>query len=316
MNFTTKIKLPTYPFSISHQYKLVSFGSCFSENMGEKLNNHKFDVLVNPFGILFNPISVSKAINQCLENKTYLESELTSNKEIHFSFNHHSKFSGLNNAEVVENINSSITKANSYLNEANTLILTFGSAWVYRLKETNEVVANCYKLPNTIFNKELLTVNLIVAEVLKTITKLRLMNPKINIITTISPVRHWKDGVVENQQSKATLHLALKELNEQLDNSVYFPSYEIMLDELRDYRFYAEDMLHPSELAINYIWERFSDSFFSNETKELNKRISQIERDKKHKPFNQESEEFIKFKNQLIEKERQLFKEFRFLKNK
>ena len=186
MNLQTQIKLPDYPFTISHQDKVLSFGSCFSENIGDKLKEHKFDVLVNPYGILFNPISVCTAINECLENKSYLEADLNNNKEIHFSFNHHSRFAGLNKAEVLESINSSISQANSYLSDANVVVLTFGTAWVYRLKETNQVVANCYKLPNTLFNKELLSINEIVAEVSDSINKLRSVNPSVKIITTIT----------------------------------------------------------------------------------------------------------------------------------
>lgn len=316
MNFKTEIKLPNYPFSISHQDSLVIFGSCFSENIGAKLKENKFDVNVNPYGILFNPISVTKAIEECIDDKQYTESDLKENNEIHFSFNHHSKFSGLDKQQVLDSINNSIAKANSYLTSAKVLIITFGTAWVYRLKDTNEVVANCYKLPNSLFVKELLSVNEITEEVSKTIKKLKAINPSLKIITTISPVRHWKDGVVENQQSKATLHLALKKINESFDDSVYFPSNEIMLDELRDYRFYANDMLHPSELAIDYIWEKFTDSFFSKETKELNKRIAQINREKNHKPFNPESKEFIEFSKQLEEKENQLYSEFPCLKER
>lgn len=316
MNFKTEIKLPAYPFSISHQDKVVSFGSCFSENIGEKLLAHKFDVLTNPYGILFNPVSISTAIEECVSSKHYTEADLNSNKDIYFSFNHHSKYAGLIKEEVIEKINTSMAQANDYLSEANVLILTFGTAWVYKFNETKEIVANCYKLPKSLFTKELLSVKQIVAEISNSIGKLKDINANIKIITTISPVRHWKDGVVESQQSKATLHLALKELNEQFDNSVYFPSYELMLDELRDYRFYAKDMLHPSELAIDYIWEKFGNSFFSKETKNLNQRISQLEKEKNHKPFNPESKEFIAFTKQLVEKENKLYKEFPFLNGK
>ena len=313
MNFKTEIKLPSYPFSISHQDKLVSFGSCFSENIGEKLKEHMFDIFANPYGILFNPISVSKAIKECLENKHYLESDLNTNKEVYFSYSHHSKFSGLDKTKVLESINSSISQANLCLQKAKILILTFGTAWVYRLKTNNQVVANCYKMPNGLFNKELLSVNQIVTEVSSSISELVKINPTIKIISTMSPVRHWKDGVVENQHSKATLHLALKEINEKFENSFYFPSYEIMMDELRDYRYYADDMLHPSQLAIEYIWEKFSESFFAKETKQLNERIAQLKKDKSHKPFNPESEEYKKFQEQLMKREMQLYKEYPFL---
>lgn len=314
MNLKTEIKLPTYPFSVSHEEKIISFGSCFSENIGRKLLDNKFDVCINPFGILFNPISVCKAINQCVVNYRHKESDLDSNQEIQFSYSHHSSFSSLNKKETLQLINEGIKKGNKYLKKSKTLIITLGTAWVYRLKETNEVVANCYKIPQNQFNKELLSVADIVNTLNNSIANLKEKNPEINIITTISPVRHWKDGVVENQQSKATLHLAFKEINESNDNCHYFPSYELMMDELRDYRFYAKDLLHPSEIAIDYIWEKFGDSFFTEETKKLNKRISQIQKEKNHRPFNPESTEFVEFSKQLVEKENQLHKEFPFLK--
>ena len=314
MKLRTEVQIPISPFSISHQHKIISFGSCFSENIGEKLHTHKFDIFNNPFGILFNPISVCSAISECLENKTYQEDELNQHNELYFSFNHHSKYAGNNKAEVVSRMNSAIRTGQDYLASSKVLIMTFGTAWVHRIKETNEIAANCYKLPASHFKKELLSVQEIVAEVSSTLSKLKKANASIQIIATISPVRHWKDGVVENQQSKATLHLAIKELREQHENLVYFPSYEIMLDELRDYRFYADDMLHPSSLAIDYIWQKFGDAFFSPETKELNKRISHIEKEKNHKSFNPQSNDFIAFKKKLEEKEKELYLEFPYLK--
>ncbi len=313
MKLRTEVQIPISPFSISHQHKIISFGSCFSESIGEKLHTHKFDIFNNPFGILFNPISVCSAISECLENKTYQEDELNQHNELYFSFNHHSKYAGNNKAEVVSRMNSAIRIGQDYLASSKVLIMTFGTAWVHRIKETNEVAANCYKLPASHFKKELLSVQEIVAEVSSTLSKLKKANASIQIIATISPVRHWKDGVVENQQSKGTLHLALKELNEQFENLVYFPSYEILLDELRDYRFYSSDMLHPSELAIDYIWEKFVDTFFNKETKALNKRISQLKKEKNHKPFNPESDEFIQFSQKLTEKENQMYKDFPYL---
>jgi hypothetical protein len=313
MNLQTEIKIPNYSFNLSHEDKIINFGSCFSENIGQKLQENKLDVCINPFGILFNPISVCKAINQCAENIKYTESDLNSNNEIQFSFNHHSRFSFLDKQEALKQISEGIEKGNSYLNNANVVIITLGTAWAYKLKETNEVVANCYKIPQNQFSKELLSVNEIVEALNESISNIKSINPAANIITTISPVRHWKDGVVENQQSKATLHLALKEVNESNEYCHYFPSYEIMMDELRDYRFYAKDMLHPSEVAIEYIWEKFGDSFFTKETKELNFRISQIKQGLSHKPFNSESENHKKFKKKLLSKIQEIELEFPYL---
>ena len=316
MNLKTQIKLQNYPISISHEDKILSIGSCFSENIGAKLKENKFDVLVNPYGIVFNPISISIAINECLEGKQYKESDLNKNGEIYFSYNHHGSFSGLDSKAVLNNINEKIKKGNEFLENSDVLILTLGSAWVYRRKQTNEVVANCHKVPTTEFTKELLSVSEVVEKLTDSINRIKSVNPSIKIITTISPVRHWKDGVVENQHSKATLHLALKELNEGFEDSYYFPSYEIMMDELRDYRFYGDDMLHPSELAIDYIWEKFGDSFFDTNTKELNKRISQLNKEKNHRPLNPESVDFKKFQDQIIVKEKKLHLEFPFLKGR
>lgn len=310
MNLKTEIKLPNYPFELSHEDNVISFGSCFSENIGQKLQVNKFDICINPFGILFNPISISKAIDDCLKNKRYTEDDLYNNGEINFSFNHHSKFAGLDKNLILDTINKNISEANEYLNQANVLIITLGSSWVYRLKETNEIVANCYKLSQDKFSKELLTVDEITSNLKEITEAIRLVNPNIQIITTISPVRHWKDGVVENQQSKATLHLALKELNESKENCHYFPSYEIMMDELRDYRYYAKDMLHPSDTAIDYIWEKFSDSFFSKQTQGINLRVKQITQSVYHKPFNSESDNHKKFKENLSIKINEFEKEY------
>jgi hypothetical protein len=310
MNFKTEIKFPSYSFGLSHEDKVISFGSCFSENIGQKLQENKLDVCINPFGILFNPVSVCKAINQCIENIKYNESDLDSNNEIQFSFNHHSSFSFLDKQEALKQINEGIEKGNSYLNNANVVIITLGTAWAYKLKQTNEVVANCYKLPQDQFSKELLSINEIIEALNESISKIKTINPTANIITTISPVRHWKDGVVENQQSKASLHMALKEINDKNKKCHYFPSYEIMMDELRDYRFYAKDMLHPSEVSIDYIWGKFGNSFFTKNTQELNLRISQIKQGLAHKPFNSDSENHKKFKKRLLSKIQEIELEF------
>lgn len=313
MNFTTKVNPPNYSFNLSHQDKIVSFGSCFSENIGQKLQAHKFEVLINPFGILFNPISISSAINQCIEQKLYEESDLSSKDQIYFSFNHHSSYSGIDKTEVLKAINSRIKETHSFLLQANTLIVTVGTAWCYRLKKTSKIVANCYKLPSNLFSKELLTISEITTDFQETINSLLAINPALKIVFTVSPVRHWKDGVVENQQSKSTLLLAISELIKNNPCCHYFPSYEIMIDELRDYRFYAEDMLHPSPMAIEYIYEKFGNSLFDLSTQKLNKHISQINQSLGHRPTNSNSDNHKKFVDSVIQKIEALEKEFPFL---
>lgn len=313
MNFTTKVNPPNYSFNLSHRSKIVSFGSCFSENIGQKLKAHKFEVLINPFGILFHPISISKAINQCIEHKLYQESDLSSNHQLHFSFNHHSSYSGIDKREVLKAINRSIKETHSFLLQTNTLIVTVGTAWCYRLKETSQIVANCYKLPAGLFSKELLTISEITDDFQETINNLLRINPTLNILLTVSPVRHWKDGVVENQQSKSTLLLAMSELTKNNACCHYFPSYEIMMDELRDYRFYAEDMLHPSHLAIEYIYEKFENSLFDVNTQHLNRQISQINQSLAHRSSDTNSLNHKRFKDSVIQKIENLEKEFPFI---
>lgn len=312
-DFRTKITPKKFSFEISHQDKILSIGSCFSENIGQKLNNLKFDISINPFGILFNPLSIFNALEEIIEQKTYTTKDLNNNKEVWFSFNHHSSYSGLDKDTVLRNINNSIKDSYTFISCAKVIFLTFGSSWIYNQKETKNVVANCYKLPANLFEKKLLSVQEITTKFEEVIAKIKEINPSVEIINTISPVRHWKDGFVENQQSKSTLVLALKNIVEKHKNCHYFPSYEIQLDDLRDYRFYEKDMLHPSPIAIEYIWEKINYSVLSKKTIELNQKINQLKTAVNHKPFNPESEENIKFKQKVLSNILDLEKEFSFL---
>ena len=309
-DFRTKIAPQKFPFEISHSDKIISIGSCFSENIGQKLADLKFDISINPYGILFNPISIFNSINEIIEQKEYTENDLIKNQENWFSFNHHSSFSSLDKKEVLNKINNSINDSYNQIKSSKVLFITFGTSWVYHLNETKKVVANCYKLPANLFIKELLSVSEIVSEFEVIIAKIKAINPTIQIINTISPVRHWKDGVTENQQSKATLFLALKEITEKYTNCHYFPSYEIMMDDLRDYRFYEKDMLHPSPIAIDYIWNKLENSIFNSKTIELNKKITKLKTAVNHKTFNPKSEETKRFKTKTLEQIIALEKEF------
>ena len=235
MKFSTKVEIKPNLTQINHQHKIAMIGSCFTHNIGAKLLNDKFDVSINPFGILFNPISVASAIEHCVNNKELVGGDIKNHGEQWLSLKHHSSFNALTKDETLSKINEAIKQSSKYYNSGDYLFITFGTAWVYTLIETNEIVANCHKIPNKQFTKRLLTVKEIVdsyKELFKTIQK---KNPSQKIVFTISPVRHWKDGVVENNRSKAVLHLAIMELTQVYDFASYFPSYEIVLDELRDY---------------------------------------------------------------------------------
>jgi len=296
MEFRTTIHIKKQEPGISYSDKIMMFGSCFAENIGEKLQKSKFQTLVNPFGILYNPESIHASLERILEKKLFSENELFEHEGVWKSFSHHSRFAELTSEAFLENANKKLEEASEFLQTTDFLIITFGTSWIYRLKESGKVVSNCHKLPGTLFIREKLTPDAIVETYTALIRKLLQIRPKINVIFTVSPIRHWKDGAHENQLSKATLLLAIEQLQCLFPtNTGYFPAYEIVLDELRDYRFYAEDMIHPNETAIRYIWERFSGCFFSEETEKQLAEIEKLHSAIRHRPFNPQSKAFQEF---------------------
>ncbi len=299
MKFSTPVTFFSVQQSISHDAKLLILGSCFAENMGEKLTYNKFNTIVNPFGIIYNPISIAKSLAHILNESTFKEDDLLFFNDKWLSLQHHGSFSNSNKAECLQTINQSINSSNKQLKKANYLFVTFGSAWVYE-HEKHGLVANCHKIPAKHFTKRLLKVEEIVAAYTSLIKNVKSSNADINIVFTVSPVRHAKDGLWENNLSKAVLHLSIKELIENFDNCTYFPAYEIVMDELRDYRFFKDDLVHPTNLAVNYVWEKFAMSYFSKETIVLMGNIQKIKQAATHKPFNFNSEKHQQFiKNQL-----------------
>lgn len=290
VKFTTPVHLTKSDINISHEIPVLLIGSCFAQNIGTLLKTDKFDVSINANGIIYNPISIVNALHRIIKNDIYTEEVLTFyNKWV--SFAHHGSFSSANKEDVLANINQSLHNAHQTLKKANALIITFGSAWVYEHDDFG-IVANCHKLPAKKFNKRLLTVEEIVTAYTKLI---KAIDPKINIVFTVSPVRHIKDGLHENNLSKSVLHLAVKNITEQHKNCSYFPAYEIVTDELRDYRFYKDDLVHPTDMAINYVWEKFSAAYFDKDTTMLNEAIQHIVRAANHRPFQAESEAHQKF---------------------
>ena len=241
-------------------------GSCFAENIASKFLNTGFTIDLNPFGIAYNPTSLSYNLNRLLNNNPFSKDELIKDKDIYHSFSHHSRFSGTDPHEVLDKINSRMEISSAFLSTANLLIITFGTAYVYRLQSNDAVVSNCHKIPAKFFTYKRLTVEEITREWSNLIIRLQTFNPSLRILFTVSPIRHWKDGAHENQLSKSILLLAVDELLHNCSNCFYFPAYEILLDDLRDYRFYTEDMLHPSSQAIDYIWDKFKESWFDDET--------------------------------------------------
>ena len=314
MELITKVEYDKAPFKISHLSKSLLLGSCFAENIGCLMRENKFDCDVNPFGILYNPLSVSKALDDIIACKHYGPDDLFFHQECYHSYMHHGSFSATNREMVLDTINTRLSKASQRLAQTEVLIITFGTAWVYYLQSTREVVSNCHKMPAKTFVREKLTVNDIVETYSSLIAKLQQCSPNLRLLFTVSPIRHVKDGLHENQLSKATLLLAVDELTRRFPEQVsYFPAYEIVMDELRDYRFYADDMVHPSALAIQYIWERFCELYFSADTLQLMKECSNLARALAHRPLKPDSTEYKRFLGQIVLKIEQLNEKYPYL---
>ena len=301
MEFFLPFQIKPFPFKISYTDKVLFIGSCFSEVIGNKMADLKFDVLQNPNGILYDPISVSDALFSYIENETCDEENLFELNGLWHSWKHHSVFSGVNKKEVLQKINDSIHHAHSFLKQTKILIITLGTAFNYQLKQGFENVANCHKAPGNLFIKTLLPIEQIKADLSSAIVALETFNPELKIIFTVSPVKHIKDGVIENNRSKARLLETVHHICDEKENVFYFPAFELVNDVLRDYRFYKKDLVHPNETAIDFVFEKFSHSFFEDQTKEAMKEIEKIISAMKHKPFKQESEAHQKFLSSQIQ---------------
>lgn len=323
MDFRLEFTPKPFDTKINHQHKLLLVGSCFTEQIGTKLSNHKFTVLDNPNGILFNPVSITKSISSYIDKKQYSESDLFYQNECWNSWEHHSRFSNPDLQKCLAGINESQSTANAFLKNADWLLITLGSAFVYEtsplapLQEekgnAKVVVANCHKVPTDKFNKRLLPVDEVLAGLQQMIEKAQAFNPGIKIIFTISPVRHLRDGFVENNRSKATLIQAVHQLTERNSNCFYFPAYELIIDDLRDYRFFAEDMVHPNYAATNYVWEKFIATCIDEQSQQLMKEIAVIVAAKNHKPFNPTSAQHKKFLQANLERVKKLQKQFSYV---
>jgi hypothetical protein len=307
ISYCTPINLPESPFKITYKDSALFLGSCFADNMGNKMLEYRFHVEVNPFGVLYNPLSVSSACRHILNPKPFTEDDLFFYNGMYHSFAHHGRFSDVSVDKCLSKLNESLNRAAAQIRNISCLVVTFGTAYVYRHKSGDATVANCHKLPESDFIRERLSTDDITGEWSALLNELRHANPLLKVIFTVSPVRHWKDGAHLNQISKSTLLLAEQALAERYPEQVlYFPAYELMMDELRDYRFYAEDMIHPSSQAIHYIWERFCDTCMDRETLSLIKEVEKINKRLNHKPLTNDNESYKQFLTQTLLKIRQL----------
>lgn len=295
--FQTIVDIPEYAWKTGYAKQNMFIGSCFTENVGMHMETLKYQVDINPFGILYNPMSVATCLEILLHEKEFSEKDLYQHNGLWHSFNHHGRFSSNDKNTCLNNINSRIKSSSAFLKQTNFLFITFGTAWIYRRKVNNEVVSNCHKIPAKEFMRERLSVNSIVEKYTILLNKLWQVNPNVKVVFTVSPIRHWKDGAIENQRSKSTLLLAVDALQRQFENQqcAYFPSYEIMMDELRDYRFYADDMLHPTNLAVQHIWQIFEQALINKESVTISSKIRKIINAVRHRPINKNSMEFYNF---------------------
>ena len=297
MKFRTEISLQLLAEGMDHSAKIFALGSCFAERVSERLARAKFSVTTNPFGVLFNPFSVASAIERLDNARSFAVCDIREGREGFFSFDAHSSLDGATNTEAFANLNRAVAQGAKALHDAELVILTFGTAWVY--EKDGRVVANCHKQPAKEFERRRLSVEEIV-ERYRPLFEGVLRDKKV--ILTVSPVRHLGDGLQENSVSKATLRLAVEELVAKYENAHYFPSYEILIDDLRDYRYYDEDMVHPSKVAVDYIWEHFCNVVLTTNTQALLPKIEQIVAAAEHRPFNPTSEAHKQFCRTMLER--------------
>lgn len=303
MIFRTEVSLPKVAAQLSYRRNALMVGSCFTENIGNHLDQHLFPVATNPCGILYNPASIGNCIDFLIGDKKINESDLFQANGLWNNFSFHSRFSHPDKEIALQMMNDSVSLASLKLRTASHMFITFGTSWVYRDREDGKIVGNCHKLPAGRFKRERLSVEVMNAQWSGLLNKLFKEYPELNIVFTVSPIRHMKDGSYENQVSKSALFLLIDQLKSgfKSDRLVYFPSYDLVMDELRDYRFYDNDMVHLSETATAFVLEKFNEVFLGNESKEIYLALTKIIKSLSHRPFQTESSTYMEFLARLNE---------------
>jgi hypothetical protein len=291
----------TYPFQLSYADHFLGVGSCFVEEMGQRLRDLKFSIQFNPQGIVFNPASVALSLERMLVPKKYQAEELFQHQGLWHSFDHHGRFSFSSPEDTLHHIHQAQTAGQIQLQKASVLMLTLGSANVWQHLAQERIVSNCHKLPGSMFQRKRMSVVEIVDTLSKSLQAILALRPAIKIILTVSPVRYLREGLLENTRSKATLLLAVEQLCQQFEQAHYFPAYELLMDDLRDYRFYAEDLAHPSSLATHYIWDYFKQSFFAPEVLNQLQDLEKLKQAALHRPLHPESASHQQFITQQLE---------------
>ncbi len=314
-NFHTEVNVPDFGWKTGYRQSTMFMGSCFTENIGNKMVAFKYPVDLNPFGILYNPVSIAHGLRFLLQNKKFIINDLINHDGLYHSFYHHGRFSSPDAEKALMEMNHRIETSSLFLQKAGFLFLSFGTAWVYEYKPTGQTVSNCHKITNKEFKRFRLTPGEIVEEYRQILPEIWKINPDLKVIFTVSPIRHWKDGAIENQRSKATLLLSIDNIirgfGEERCN--YFPSYEIMIDELRDYRYYDEDMIHLSSSAVNHIWKIFQNALIEDECQNISKKVQKLTSALNHKPYNMFTQEHLQFLRESFIKAQQLQGKFPYL---
>lgn len=312
MQLQTTVPISPATPPIDYTSRILLLGSCFTEHIGEKLRYYQFRNYTNPLGIYFHPKAIETLLNRVIEERSFGTADVFEYQEQWHSYEAHSRVSQQSEKELIRVLNNRLSESREYLISASHIFLTLGTAWGYRLKAANQWVANCHKVPQKEFSKELLGVDAIETCLQQILGMIRELNPEAQVVFSISPVRHLKDGFVENQLSKAHLITAVHRTVRE-GKAAYFPAYELFMDELRDYRFYAADMVHPNELAVAYIWKKFQQAWISQKVSGLMQKVADIRSGMAHRPFNPDSTAHKKFENTLRHQIRQLQEEYPFM---
>ena len=302
MKFITKVEIIPMEKRLDYSHKLLFMGSCFASEIGERLLSLRFDAKVNPFGVLYNPASIAVSLERLESGRLFEFGELIKSGDIYKSFMHGSEFAAMSAEDFLEKNNAILSESSNHFHKSDWIAISLGTSWVYRLKESGQIVSNCHKLPSSHFNREILSVDEIVCLLSPIVERY----PEKEWIFTVSPIRHWKDGADGNQRSKARLLLAVEKLCAKFGNVHYFPAYELMMDELRDYRFYADDMIHPSSLAVDYIWRGFAEFAIDGGAAPRMKKVATLNSMLSHRPIFPDSKEYKKFTDKIKELQEEL----------
>lgn len=301
MDFRTELNVPAARWSLDIGDRVVTMGSCFAQSMGQRFLSNKFESVVNPFGTTYHPLAIHRLLTYSIFQEYPAPHTYLNHQDTAFNYDVHSSLSATKREDLELNLHDRISSVHYALKDCRVLLLTYGTAWLYERTDTGEQVANCHRMPASMFSKRLTSIGEITDSFRKTLNALMSLNPTVKIILTLSPVRHIKDTLPLSSVSKSIVRVACHELAEEFDHVEYFPAYELLIDDLRDYRFYKEDLIHPTGMAEDYIWDKFSNRYFSDSTKEFLKKWETLQQALSHRPFQRDSNGHQQFLNKTLE---------------